>query len=264
MNNKPRTSNANGRLWGTRAQDWASLQEPVHSPLYEAAFEAVELQNGQTYLDVGCGAGGAIALAAARGAKASGLDAAVELLEIASSRTPPAVLRRGDLEDLPFDDDSFDVVTGFNSFQYAGNPVNALAEARRVARPGANLIIATWGEPEGMDAAELVGAIKPLLPPPPPGAPGPFALSEENALRDFAGKAGLHTDRIFDVDCPFDYPDVETGVRANCSAGVAVKAIEAAGQDAVEAAYRAVLESFVQDDGSVRVMARFRCLVAGL
>jgi ubiquinone/menaquinone biosynthesis C-methylase UbiE len=40
----------------------------------------------------------------------------------------------GDLEDLPFADASFDVITGFNSYQFAANPANALREARRVAR----------------------------------------------------------------------------------------------------------------------------------
>jgi hypothetical protein len=60
------------------------------------------------------------------------------------------------------------VVTGFNAFQYAGNP----AEARRLTRPGGTVAIMTWGNPDGMEAALLVAAIRPLMPPPPPGAPG--------------------------------------------------------------------------------------------
>jgi hypothetical protein len=42
---------------------------------------------------------------------------------------------------LPFSDHGFDVVTGFNSFQYAGNPIVALGEARRVTRPGGTVVI---------------------------------------------------------------------------------------------------------------------------
>ena len=92
---------------------------------------------------------------------------------------------------------SFDVVTGFNSFQYAGNPAVALAEARRVLRPEGTIVIATWGDPKEMEAAGVVAALKSLLPPPPPGAPGPFALSDEAALKKFAADAGLIPIEIF-------------------------------------------------------------------
>ncbi len=127
---------------------------------------------GTRYLAVGCGAGMAAQIAAARGAQVSGLDAAEAPLEIARRRAPQGDFRQGDLEELPFDDDGFDVVTGFNAFQYAGNPTVALAEARRVTRPGGTVVIMTWGNPDGMEAALLVAAIRPLMPPPPPGAPG--------------------------------------------------------------------------------------------
>lgn len=95
----------------------------------------------------------------------------------------------GDLEELPFSDAEFDLVTGFNSFQFAANPVVALQEARRVAKPTGRVVIMTWGVPEGMEAASLVAALKPLLPPPPPGAPGRFALSDANTLRALAESA---------------------------------------------------------------------------
>jgi SAM-dependent methyltransferase len=141
-------------------------------------------------------------IAAERGARVSGLDAAGNLLAIARERVPDGDLHVGELESLPFADHSFDLVTGFNSFQFAGNPGVALAEARRVAKPGAYVVIVTWGRPEGMEAASLLAALRPLLPPPPPGAPGPFALSDENALRAFATAAGLDPAEVFDVDSP--------------------------------------------------------------
>lgn len=80
----------------------------------------------------------------------------------------------GDLKDLPFADATFDVVTGFNAFQFAGNPVRALTEARRVTKPGGIVAVMTWGRPEGMEATSIVAALRPLLPAPPPGAPGPL------------------------------------------------------------------------------------------
>jgi SAM-dependent methyltransferase len=262
IEHKPRTSDANARLWGARAKDWAEIQEGQCRSVYLAVFEKLGLKAGDDYLDVGCGGGMAAQLAFERGAKVSGLDAAPNLLEIARKRVPAGDFRLGDIESLPFGDDSFSCITGFNSFQFAGNPGAALREAKRVAKPGANVVIMTWGKPEGMEAASLVGALRPLLPPPPPGAPGPFALSDEAALRAFAGEAGLAPVEVFDVDSPWRYPDLATGLRGLKSAGVAVRAIEHAGEAAVDAAHAKALAPFRQGDGSYKIGATFRCLIA--
>ena len=259
---KSRTGEVNGPLWGARASDWANIQEGTARPVYEAVLVRTRVTADTRYLDVGCGAGMAAQMAAARGARVSGLDAAEALLEIARRRTPTGDFRLGDLEELPFDDDSFDVVTGFNAFQYAGNPVVALAEARRVTRSGGTVVIMTWGHPDGMEAASLLAAIRPLMPPPPPGAPGPFALSDEAALRKFAADAGLTAVDIFDVDSPFVYADEATAVRGLNSAGVAVRAMENTSEQAVTEAHAKAIAPFRQIDGSYRIKATFRCLLA--
>lgn len=257
-----RTSETNGRLWGARARDWAEVQEGQCAATYHAVLSHARVGRGTRHLDVGCGAGMAAQLSAALGATVSGIDAAGSLLEIARERTPDGHFRQGDLEALPFEDDAFDLVTGFNSFQYAGDPAQALREAGRVTKPGGMIVIMTWGEPAGMEASSLVAALKPLLPTPPPGAPGPFALSDEQALRAFATAGGLTPGAVFDVDTPWFYPDEATALRGLASAGVAVRAIEHSGEDAVIDAYRAALAPFRQPDGSFRIGARFRCLTA--
>ncbi len=257
-----RTSQANGRLWGARARDWAEVQEGQCAAAYHAVLAHAGVGPGTRHLDVGCGAGMAAALSASRGAEVSGVDAAAALLEIARERTPAGDFRQGDIEALPFDDDAFDLVTGFNAFQFAGDAAQALREAGRVTRPGGMIVIMTWGDPAGMEAAALVGAMKPLLPAPPPGAPGPFALSDEAALRAFAVAGGLTPGAVFDVDTHWFYPDEATGLRGQASAGVATKAMEHSGEEAFIAAIRAAMSPFRQPDGSFRIAARFRCLVA--
>jgi ubiquinone/menaquinone biosynthesis C-methylase UbiE len=92
-------------------------------------------------LDTGGGAGMFLRLAADRGAEVHGLDASQGLLAHARGRVPGAPLVEGELEQLPYADASFDVVTGFNSFQYAARPAVALAKARRVARPGGHVLL---------------------------------------------------------------------------------------------------------------------------
>jgi SAM-dependent methyltransferase len=259
---KPRTAENNGRLWGQRADDWATIQEGLCRPVYLAVFEKLKVGSGTNYLDAGCGAGMAAQIAAGRGAKVCGLDAAAELLAIARVRLPHGAFHQGELESLPFQDGEFDLVTGFNAFQYAGNPVSALREARRVAKPESKVVVMTWGSPEGMEAASLVAALKPHLPPPPPGAPGPFALSDETALRAFATDAGLSPMEVFDVDSPWKYPDIATGLRGLKSSGVAARAVANSGEEAVDIAHANALAPFRQSDGSYRIGATFRCLIA--
>lgn len=259
---RQRTADANGRYWGARPRDWAELQEVSFRPLYSAAFDRVALGAGAQYLDIGCGAGLALQMAAARGAEVAGVDAADGLLSIARERTSRADLHLGDLEELPFADASFDLVTGFNSFQYAGNPLYALSEAARVVRPNGQILIATWGDPATMDAASFVKALGPLLPPPPPGAPGPFALSDELALREFAVRAGLEPLEVFDVECTFEFDSETTAYRGLSASGVAARAIEHSGADTVRRAHATAIGPFRQPDGSFRLGASFRCLMA--
>jgi SAM-dependent methyltransferase len=259
---KALTAEANARLWGARAADWANIQEGTVRPVYEVVLERTHVTSGTRYLDVGCGAGMAAQMAAARGAQVAGIDAAEALLAIARQRTPEGDFRCGDMEELPFDDGRFDVVTGFNSFQYAGNPVVALDEARCVTRSGGTVVIMTWSDPEGMEAASLVAALRPLMLPPPPGAPGPFALSDEQALRKLAADAGLTPVEVFDVDSPFVYADEATAVRGLNSAGAARRAMENAGEHAVTEAHAKAIAPFRQADGSYHIKATFRCLLA--
>ena len=255
-----KTAAAHGRLWGAKARDWSELQEPFFLPVYEAVFDRTALGAETHYLDVGCGAGLAAHLAARRGTKTSGIDAAADMLAIARERVPEGDFRHGDIEELPFPDRSFVVVTGFNSFQFAGSPEVALREARRVAKPSGVVVIVTWAKPEGMEAAVLVYALKPLLPPVPRGAPGPFALSDESRLRSIAQRAALTPFDALEIDAPWTYPDHATALRALASPGGAVKAAELAGSAAVERAHAEAIARFRLSDGSYRIEARFRCL----
>ena len=114
---KPSTAQLNGHLWSARARDWADLMDGTISSVYEAALDRLSVTKGTSFLDIGCGSGFAAQLASQRGAKVSGIDAAAGLLAIARDRSPDGDFRIGDLETLPFNDATFDAVTGFNSFQ---------------------------------------------------------------------------------------------------------------------------------------------------
>ena len=66
------------------------------------------------------------------------------------------------------------------------------------------------------------------------------------------------------MDAPWSYPDLATAQRGLGSSGVAAKAAETSGQDALDAAHAEALAPFRQPDGSYRIGATFRVLMAGV
>jgi SAM-dependent methyltransferase len=251
-----------GDLWSARARDWADVQEVQSLPLFEAVLARCDAVAGKRVLDVGCGSGQFARLARERGAMVSGLDAAPALVEIARERVPGTAIRVGEMEELPYEEASFDVVAGFNAFQYATNPVNALGEAKRVAAPGAQLFIATWGAEQNCEAAAYLRSLGWHVPPPPPGAPGPFALSMPGALERLALVAGLTPGERFDVECTWRYPDLETALRGLLSAGPAVRAIRHSGEEPVRRAVVEAIAPFRTAQGAYEIENTFRCLTA--
>ncbi len=256
------TAQVQGSLWGARARDYANIVEGCMQPVYETVFAEAGVGAGTKLLDVGCGPGLAVHLAARRGAQVFGLDAAAASLEIARERTPGGDFRAGEMEDLPWPDNTFDVVTSFNAFQYAADLINALREARRVARPEGRVAMVVWGRAEDCEAVATVSAMSKFLPPPPPGAPGPFALSAPGRIEGLLQQAGLTPLTSGEVECPFEFPDLETGVRGHLSSGPGAAAIRQAGVEAVHQAIAESLASFRLNGRGYCQRNRFRYVIA--
>jgi SAM-dependent methyltransferase len=204
----------------------------------------------------------ACAVAARRGAAVAGLDVAEALIDLARERVPGGEFCSGEMEALPYPDGTFDVITGFNAFQYAASPVHALREAGRVTRPGGTVAIVVWGEAAACEAAGYLGALGSFLHLPPPGTPGPFALSVPGALERLAETAGLQPTRTRDVDTDWVYPDLATALRGLLAAGPAVKAIATAGEGPVGDAVAAAIAPYRQPTGSYRLRNRWHTLFA--
>jgi SAM-dependent methyltransferase len=211
-----------GPLWGARADDWA-LNEDQQVPTYEEALRRVELNPGDAVLDVGCGVGAFLELVAARGARPFGIDASAALVELASKRIPSAEIRIGDMEALPYADNSFDLVTGFNTFFFADDFGKALREAGRVAKPGAPVVIQVWGPHERNDLEAMKAVARPFLPPRPADAPAEPDYSQPGVLEDLALGAGLLPEESFDGTWAYEFADEPTLRRALLSpAGLAM------------------------------------------
>ncbi|MBK6007188.1 hypothetical protein JJB11_13895 [Ramlibacter ginsenosidimutans] len=99
---------------------------------------------------------------------------------------------------------------------------------------------------------------------PPPGAPGPFALSDKDALTAFVEGSGLRPLEIQDVECVWRYPDLMTGLRGLAAAGVAVRAAENSSDADVDRVHDAALAPFAKADGSYEIRAVFRWMTAAV
>jgi SAM-dependent methyltransferase len=185
--------------WGIRASDWAATEEQ-QAPTYSEALRRLGIDSGDAVLEVGCGSGVFLELAAARGASVAGIDISPELVALARDRVAGADVRLGDMQDLPFGDASFDLVAGFDSFFFADDMVAALSEAARVTKPGGRVLIQVWGRPERCDLSAVKRAVFGWTPEPEP-------LCARGVLEGLATAAGLVPDSAFDVSYAFDYPD---------------------------------------------------------
>lgn len=250
-----------GPLWGARPADWA-LSEDRQLPTYEAALARTGLEPGWLVLDVGCGAGSFLRLVAERGGRPSGLDASDALIAFARERLPDADLRVGEMEELPWADATFDLVTGFNSFFFADDMVAALREARRVAKPGAVVVAQVWGAHERCDLEAMKQVARPFFPPRPADAPADPDLSEPGALRSLAAAAGLTPEEEFDATWVLEFADIATLERAMVAvAGLA----EIVGPEREPELKRAIgdgLARFRRSDGSYALANEFHFLIA--
>ena len=214
--------------WGRKAADFATLSEPANAREYVALHQALGVGPGDRLLDVACGSGLAVELAAARGAICAGLDASPRLIAVARDRSPHADLQVGDMHALPWADGSFDVVTSFRGIW--GTTPAALTEALRVLRPGGRIGLTVWGHIKASPGAWALA---------------PFTLANQDKVdnqaamvslgRPGAGEELLTASGYQDVhrlEIPFawEFADPEHYARALAATGPAYEAIQAVGE----------------------------------
>lgn len=117
-------------------------------PVHDHLVARLELQPGERVLDVATGTGAVAVLAAHAGATVTGIDVTEPLLAKARHRAEAEGLviafDHGDVEYLPYDDASFDVVASNFGLIFAPDHANVAAELARVTRPGGRLGFTAW------------------------------------------------------------------------------------------------------------------------
>jgi uncharacterized peroxidase-related enzyme len=216
--------------WGRRVVDFSTLNEPFNCREYVALHHHLGVGPGDRLLDVACGAGLAVELAAALGATCAGIDASPRLIEVARDRNPEADLRVGDMHALPWEDARFDVVTSFRGIW--GTTPDAVAEVARVLAPGGRLGLTVWGHIKRSPGA---WALTPFLLASPPKVENQAAmvsLGRPGVGEDLLARSGFVDIERIDIPFAWEFADPDLYARSLASTGPAYEAIQAVGEDA--------------------------------
>ncbi|MEP7237792.1 MAG: class I SAM-dependent methyltransferase [Ferruginibacter sp.] len=236
--------NRQGELWGTAPEDWALHLEITFIPVYKKVINKAGLAANDDVLDIGCGSGLFIKMLDVTNSSVTGIDVSEELLNVARQRNPGATLVNQDMNELPFADNSFNLVTGFNSIQYAEDLPKTLSEIKRVLKDDGKLVISTWGSANECEALKVLASIATLLPEPVAGSPGPLALSAAGKVEVLLAEAGFKIIENNTIECPWNFSSLDDAIKGILAAGPSAEAISYAGKEKVKEKLISSLEPF--------------------
>lgn len=176
------------------AGQYSALWTDLTSQSIEALLDAARVQAGTRLLEVACGPGHLSAAAAARGARPVGVDFSAAMIEMARRDYAGLEFEEGDAEALAFRDGGFDAVVMSFGLLHLARPEQAVAEARRVLRPGGRFAFTVWAPPEEavgfrivLGAVEAHGNSGVAVPPGPPF----FRFSDHDECKRVLEAAGF-------------------------------------------------------------------------
>lgn len=186
-----------GAYWTAHADHFDRSVTHYHRQLLSAAA----IGPSERVLDIGCGTGQTTrdAARAAETGSALGVDLSSGMLAHARRRAADeglanAVFEQADAQVHPFEPASFDLAISRTGAVFFGDPVAAFTNIGRALRPAGRLVLVTW-QPllhnewiREFSGALAAGRDRPA---PPPGAPGPFALSDPDRVRTLLTEAGF-------------------------------------------------------------------------
>jgi len=175
----------------------ANLLPPMSGHLIRAA----SIRPGEHVLDVACGTGITTIAAQRAGAKVIGLDLTPELLARAKEEAALADIiediewKQGDAEDIPFPDNSFDIVLSSLGHMFAPRPTVAAQELIRVTKVGGRIAFTSW--PPEHAIGRMFATIAKHIPPAPNSPPSPMQWGIPEVVRERLGNdvKDLHFER---------------------------------------------------------------------
>jgi SAM-dependent methyltransferase len=239
-------------------------RERVAAPVTDWLVRELAPKLGDVVLELAAGQGDvgfAVAALLGESGRLIASDFSAAMLEIARRRGEELGLtnvefRELDAEDLDLEENRVDGVVCRWGYMLMPNPAIALAETRRVLRPGGRLAFAVWASSDRNPWISVAGRIlvaRGHMAPPEPGEPGMFVLANKRELRALVEGAGFANVQMDDVPVHNDYRDVDEYVRrSNEMGGMFSRAWTAASEDEREAMteeFRDAFEPFAVEGG---------------
>jgi len=254
--------------WDEMASGWEARNEwmiDVAGSVNDWILSRVDLQPGQTVIDIAAGPGDLGFQAAGRvGAEGRVISAdfSPEMVEVARRLGGARGLQNVeyrvlDAERMDLEDNCVDAAVCRWGYMLMADPAAALAETRRILRDGGPLALAVWAQPDrnpwaAIPAMTLVQ--RGHMSPPDPTAPGIFAMADPDRVRELVTGAGFTDHQLEEVAFDFSYADFDeiwdVLIRL---AGPLARALKALPEDERQATREAIEENIApyrKDDGS--------------
>lgn len=207
--------------WTLVAPGWGKydpLMRTWAAPVTERMIALAAIREGSRVLDIACGAGEpALTVVEKVGPKGSVLatDFVEEMVGFARSKAKARALSNiefrcvdGEVIDAPAG--SFDAVTMRWGLMFMPDPVACMRRVNAALRPGGKAVVCCWTEAANNPFVTVpLGVLKRhmVVPEPPAGAPGIFALASPDRLRAIFAEAGFHDVAIEQMTIPMaDFP----------------------------------------------------------
>ena len=209
--------------WEAMAPGWERWREPIEAtsvPVREWMIRELAASAGDTILELAAGfgdTGHAAAEVVGESGRVISTDFSPTMVDIARRRGAELGLtnleyRVMDAEHIEFEDDSVDGVLCRCGYMLMPDPAAALAETRRVLRPGGRLTLAVWREADRNPWISIVGRMlleRGHVPPPESGAPGMFTMARDERIRELLEGAGFSVLRLEEIPVLFVYPSLD-------------------------------------------------------
>jgi len=180
---------------------WDTLTMDFLKPVGEEIIRKLTPQGNDYVLDIATGTGepGLTIAAMLDNGKVIMTDLSEGMLEVARENAAQRGIQNietivCDVSELPFQDNTFDVISCRMGFMFFPDMLMAASEMIRVLKPGGRIAASVWNGPDkNLWFTTAMSSVNRnmTLPPPSPGAPGMFRCAEENLMVDLFSKAGF-------------------------------------------------------------------------